>query len=63
MISRLLSECWFSHEDPIKVLKGKKLHLQCPKCHADLGIVLKGQRFRERKQPKKLAVVKMRKVG
>ena len=66
MISRLFSSCWFGHgSDPHRVIKGKTLHFQCEHCMADLGPVLKGQKFKARKVkvPKRPAdVLRIRKV-
>lgn len=48
-LSQLFSVCLFGHDDPIKVLKGKKLHFECSRCHQDLGIVLPKQKLKVRK--------------
>lgn len=49
-LTQLMSPCAFrGHEEPIKVVSGKTLSFQCPRCQVDLGRVLKGQKFRERK--------------
>ena len=49
----LFSPCFLiGHVEPMKVLHGKALHFECARCGSDLGEVLKGQRFRERKVPK-----------
>lgn len=47
--ARLFSPCLFGHAEPIKVVDGKTLRFECPRCHADLGRPLKGQKFRARK--------------
>lgn len=52
LLSRLCGPCYFSHGDTVKVLHGKTLHLQCARCHADLGEVLAGQKYRARKVKK-----------
>jgi hypothetical protein len=54
----LFSACWWSHADPIKVVRGKLLSFECERCGADLGPVLPGQKFRGRKtKPLKLKAV------
>ena len=50
-LTRLMSPCLFSHEDPIKVVRGKKLVLVCPRCLGDLTVVLPGQRLKVKPQP------------
>lgn len=51
----LFSVCLFGHaEDPIKVLKGKRLHFECVRCHQDLGVILPKQKFKQRKEVKKV---------
>ena len=59
---RLFSPCWFSHEEPIKVLKKGKLHMECPRCHADRGVVLPKQRYRERKPARVLPFTKRKRA-
>lgn len=60
----ITSRCLFlGHDHAIKVLKRSHLHLECPRCGLDLGIVLKGQKFRARKAAKNLRIVKMRRAG
>jgi hypothetical protein len=55
--SRLFSPCPFGHADnPVMVLRGRKMHHECRRCQADLGEVLAGQKFKRRKV-KKLARV------
>ena len=55
--------CLIGHDDAIKVLKRSKLHLECLRCGSDLGEVLKGQMFRERKPARTLRLVRFRRVG
>lgn len=55
----LFGGCW-TH-DPIKVLKGKTLHFECFRCHADLGAVLPKQKLKVRKERRVLSMVKARK--
>ena len=63
-LRRIMSPCFFiGHDDPIKVLKRAKLHFECPRCGLDLGIVLKGQKFKARKPGQTLRLVKLRRVG
>jgi hypothetical protein len=52
IFSTLFSPCLFGHDHPVKVLQGKVLHFQCPRCLADLGSVLAGQQFKKRKVKK-----------
>jgi hypothetical protein len=47
----LISGCWFSCT-PFKVLRKGKLHFECEQCGSDLGEVLKGQKFRPRREKK-----------
>lgn len=45
-----LSPCLLTgHEEPIKVLRGKKLHFECPNCQQDLGVVLPQQKLKVKK--------------
>ena len=47
--------CAFGHaSDPIKILRKGVLHFECVRCQANLGPVLKGQKFKARKQPSKV---------
>ena len=63
-LRRIMRPCFFiGHDDPIKVLKRSHLHFECARCGADLGIVLKGQKFRARKSAKTLGLVRLRRVG
>lgn len=39
--------------DPLKVWHKGKLHFECVRCGADLGVILKGQKFRKRQEIKK----------
>ena len=59
--ARLFSPCWLGHAEPIKVLRGRVLHMECPECCMDLGAVLPGQRYRARREkklkPRRLAKV------
>jgi hypothetical protein len=55
----ITSPCFcIGHDDPIKVLTRAQLHLECPRCGEDLGIVLKGQTFKARKPAKTLRLVR-----
>ena len=54
IFSRLFSGCWLGHTDPVKVLKGRVLHLECGECQADLGPVLPGQKYKARKITRKV---------
>ena len=52
-LARLFSPCLFTHSlDRVMVLHGKALHMECARCQMDLGPVLAGQRYRERKEKK-----------
>ncbi len=63
-LRRIMSPCFFiGHDDPIKVLKRSHLHFECLRCGEDLGIVLKGQKFKARKQTKTLRLVRLRRAG
>ena len=63
-LRRITSPCFFiGHDDPIKVLKRSHLHFECSRCGADLGIVLKGQKFKARKPAQTLRLIKLRRVG
>jgi hypothetical protein len=58
-----MSPCFFiGHDDPIKVLKRSTLHFECLRCGADLGEVLKGQKFIARKPVPALRLVRLRRV-
>lgn len=47
---QLFSPCLFGHApDPLTVVRGKVMRHECRRCCADLGAVLKGQRFKARK--------------
>ena len=60
----IMSPCFFiGHDEPIKILKRSTLHFECMRCGADLGIVLKGQKFKARKPAKGLRLVRLRRVG
>lgn len=62
-LTSVMSPCAFlGHEEPIKVVSGKVLSFQCPRCQADMGRVLKGQKFKARKPAKKLRVVRPARV-
>ena len=70
---RLFSACWFGHADPIKDFRWTKdgaiapplqLVHRCPACQADLGVILKGQKFKARKERKaKTLTFRKQKVG
>jgi hypothetical protein len=63
-LRKIMSPCFFiGHDDPIKALKRSTLHFECPRCGTDLGIVLKGQKFKPRKPAKALRLVRLRRVG
>ena len=63
-LRRITSPCFFiGHDEPIKVLKRSILHFECARCGTDLGIVLKGQKFRSRKPTKTLRLIKLRRAG
>ncbi len=48
-----LSPCLFSHApDPMIVVDGKVMRFECRRCGEDLGVVLAGQRYKARRQPK-----------
>lgn len=50
----LFSPCLFGHAEPIKVVRKKKMHFECSRCQADLGVVLPKQKFKVRKaQPER----------
>lgn len=51
-LSQLFSVCAFGHDEPIKVTHGSVLHFECSRCQADLGVVLAGQKFKQRKAVK-----------
>lgn len=57
-LARLFSPCLFGHQDPIKVLRGKQLYFQCPRCQQDFGVVLPKQKLKLRKE-KKAQVLKI----
>jgi hypothetical protein len=63
-LRRIMSPCFVTgHVEPIKVPKRSGLHLECLRCGADLGIVLKGQTFRARTQTPALGIVSLRRAG
>jgi hypothetical protein len=63
-LRRIMSPCFFiGHDDPIKVLRRSHLHFECLRCGEDLGIVLKGQKFKARKPTKTLRLVRLRRAG
>ena len=63
-LRRISSPCFFiGHDDPIKMLKRSILHFECTRCGADLGIVLKGQKFKARRPTKTLRLVRLRRAG
>jgi hypothetical protein len=52
-LSHVFSHCFiFGHDHPVKVMQGKVFRFQCPRCTADLGGVLEGQKFKKRKAVK-----------
>jgi hypothetical protein len=55
------SPCFFGHDEPLKEMSGKVFRFKCPRCLADLGPVLEGQKYKARKEkklkPKKSAAV------
>ena len=61
IFSKFFSSCWFSHDDPIKVMQGKTFVFQCPSCLQVIHTPLKYQKLRIRKAPKRLRVIAMRK--
>jgi hypothetical protein len=58
-MTRWLLGCWFSHE-PVREIRKGKLHWICYRCHGDLGVILKGQKFRERKPLTKGKILTLR---
>ena len=60
----LTSPCLLiGHDEAFKVLTASGLHLECPRCGADLGVVLKGQRFVARSPARTLRLVRLRRAG
>lgn len=46
-LRRLLSPCFVvGHDDPLKEIRGKQLHLVCPRCLEDLHTVLPKQKLK-----------------
>lgn len=52
LFARLFGPCALGHQEPIKVLHGTTLHLECSRCQQDFGAVLPGQVYRARKVKK-----------
>lgn len=57
----VLTGCLFGHDEPVKEIRGQRLHLVCLRCQADLGVVLPRQKFRARAAAKPLRLVRLRK--
>ena len=60
IFSKFFSSCWFSHDDPIKVMQGKTFVFQCPSCLQVIHTPLKYQKKKyKQSQSTKSKVLKM----
>lgn len=57
----VLTGCLFGHDEPVKEIRKRQLVFVCPRCQADLGVILPRQKFRARAAAKPLRLVRLRK--